>query len=163
MAEVRTGTRAVRSDDAVAEAMTGLRDLIRASDGFRQTVAEHFGIGLSEAIALGHLSIAGSLSARDLAGRLGLTPSAVTALMDRLEASGLAARAAHATDRRKIAVTLTEHGSELLKQVSQLMRTALDVLDDDQLPAAGATLSDLAASLAVQTTGVRTLSRPFSQ
>ncbi|HZL64998.1 MAG TPA: MarR family transcriptional regulator [Thermoleophilia bacterium] len=52
------------------------------------------GISVPEMLALEHLDTDGGLGPSDLARRLQMTTGAVTALVDRLEASGHAARAA---------------------------------------------------------------------
>ena len=56
----------------------------------------------------------GGLGPSELARRLQLSTGAVTALVDRLEASGHAARAAHPSDRRRVVVTRTAKASDAL-------------------------------------------------
>ena len=155
-----TSAPITRSDPGADEpslvaAMLALRGLMRSGEQFRHSVAEHFGVGLSETVAMGHLSAAGSLSPREVADRVGLTPSTVTSLLDRLERAGLAVRAPHPTDRRKSVVTITDVGREMLAHVRVWMRAALSELDADQLPHTIAALRDLSAALDTQTTKIR--------
>jgi DNA-binding MarR family transcriptional regulator len=151
-----TNHPAVGPDElALLPAMFALRGLMMAGEQFRHSVAEHFGVGLSETVAMSHLSIAGSLSPREVANRLGLTPSTVTSLLDRLEHAGLAVRAPHATDRRKSVVTITESGRDMLVRVQQWMRAALSELSPDRLPETVAALTDLARALETQTGKIR--------
>ncbi|MEI8080033.1 MAG: MarR family transcriptional regulator, partial [bacterium] len=63
-------------------------------------------------LALEHLDADGSLGPSELARRLQLTTGAVTALVDRLEASGHVARAPHPSDRRRIVITRTQKADE---------------------------------------------------
>lgn len=70
------------------------------------------GISVPEMIALEHLDASGGIGPSELARRLQMTTGAVTALVDRLEASGHVARAAHPSDRRRIVITRTEKADE---------------------------------------------------
>ena len=100
--------------DALADGIDALRALIVSGEHLRQAIAEHFNTGVPETLALSHLRLRGPLGPRELAGRLGLTPSTVTSLLDRLEAAGFAERTAHPTDRRKTVISLTEAGEAVV-------------------------------------------------
>ena len=56
----------------------------------------------------------GPATMRDLAARLGISPQAVTGLVDALEADGLVGRERHPTDRRKTVIRLNDHAEEQL-------------------------------------------------
>ena len=129
------------------ELMLAIRAFSLAGDRFRQAVASHFQVGISETFAMSYLSAAGPMSPRQLAGQVGLTPSTVTSLLDRLEGAGLALRSPHPTDRRKTVVSVTSRGQELLDQVQGWMREATSAVDPEQLPAATAVLLRLADGL----------------
>lgn len=60
----------------------------------------------------------GAMAGSDLAARLQLGPSAVTPLVDRLEAAGLVSRT-RARDRRVVVVSLTEAGRRLEHRVAK--------------------------------------------
>jgi len=66
---------------------------------------------------------------RDLATAQGVTPRAITALVDRLEAGGLVARGAHPHDRRAVMVRLTPAGRARVRS----MRASARRLADDLL------------------------------
>jgi DNA-binding MarR family transcriptional regulator len=140
---------------SLIQAMFALRGLMMSGEQFRHSVAEHLGVGLSETVAMSHLSIAGSLSPREVADRVGLTPSTVTSLLDRLDHAGLAVRAPHPTDRRKSVVTITEHGRDMLVRVQHWMRAALSELSPDRLPDTVAALIDLSKALDTQSAEIR--------
>ena len=74
--------------------------------------ARDVGISVPELLALENLDADGGLGPSELARRLQLSTGAVTALVDRLEASGHAARAAHPSDRRRVVVTRTAKASD---------------------------------------------------
>ncbi|MEO8888962.1 MAG: MarR family transcriptional regulator [Jatrophihabitantaceae bacterium] len=143
------------ADPGVVPAMLALRRLITSGEQFRHAVAAHFGMGLSETVAMSHLSIAGPMSPRELATRVGLTPSTVTSLLDRLEAAGLALRVPHPSDRRKSVVSLTDEGRDMLVSTQRWLRAALSVLSADRLPETAAVLEDLSAALDIQAVDIR--------
>jgi DNA-binding MarR family transcriptional regulator len=74
--------------------------------------AREVGIGVPELLALEHLDAAGGLGPSDLARRLQMSTGSVTALVDRLEASGHAVRAPHPSDRRRVVVSRTAKADE---------------------------------------------------
>src|SRR5262245_23353324 len=75
------------------------------------------------------------LSMRELADRLYLDPSNLTALVDRLEDLGLVERTADAEDRRVKRLVITKKGSALADEVIGAVfgqQTLMSVLDDDE-------------------------------
>src|SRR5262249_35059915 len=59
----------------------------------------------------------GAQNMSGLANLLGLAPSSVTRLVERLERKGLAARRSSVDSRREVAVAITTAGSVLVEQV----------------------------------------------
>jgi len=84
------------------------------------------GISVPEMLTLEHLDADGSLGPSELARRLQMTTGAVTALVDRLEASGHAARAPHPTDRRRVVITRTQKADDDLTQ--EVAPMAMEIL-----------------------------------
>lgn len=68
--------------------------------------------------ALGALDQGDASSPREIARFLGLDPSAVTRLLDRLEAKGLLARQRHPADRRSVTLVLTTKGKALVPKLA---------------------------------------------
>ncbi len=66
----------------------------------------------------------GAMAGSDLAARLQLGPSAVTPLIDRLEAAGFVSRS-RATDRRVVVVSLTEAGRRLEHRVAEVQEAVV--------------------------------------
>lgn len=83
-------------------------------------------LGLTEARAqlLWELQPGRPVTQRDLADRLRVTPRNITTLIDALEETGFVRRDAHPTDRRAVAIVLTEKGELVTAQ----MRTDFDAL-----------------------------------
>ena len=89
-----------------------LRRLSAANTRYGAALARELGFGLTEAVALQHLALAGAegLSAGGLGERLSVTSGAVTALADRLERAGHLERLPNRADRRSLLLRLTPSG-----------------------------------------------------
>jgi DNA-binding MarR family transcriptional regulator len=107
-----TDAREVVPDDAAV--MTAVRAIILAGERLRQNLSADRGVGLSELVALGHLYHDGELTPRELSDRLGLSSGTMTALVDRLEAAGLASRLPNPDDRRSQLIRISDHANELM-------------------------------------------------
>jgi DNA-binding MarR family transcriptional regulator len=99
--------------------------------------ARDVGISVPELIALENLEGGDGLGPSELARRLQLSTGAVTALVDRLEASGHVTRAAHPSDRRRVVVTDTAKASEALAAeaaplASEVGRLAASLSDEER-------------------------------
>lgn len=75
-------------------------------------------------------------SMADIARMLGVAPTVITGLVDRLESRGLIRREAHPSDRRRIQLVLTEQGREISEQVEQAITSRIEkqvsALDTEQ-------------------------------
>ena len=126
------------SSAAIDEAVRSLRLLILAGENYRQTAAQTLGLGITETQALSYLAIHGDRGQNQLADDLGITSSAATALVDRLERQGVAERYAHPSDRRRTLVRLSDRGREYVRRTHDWLAAALSTVGSDELP----TLSD---------------------
>ncbi|MFI5490281.1 MarR family winged helix-turn-helix transcriptional regulator [Micromonospora echinaurantiaca] len=98
-----------RASEAAAEAGARLgTDLSDAVVLFHEALGSLMGLSAADHKALGIVRREGPMSARELAQRTGLTAGAVTGLVDRLIAAGLARRTPHPGDRRRIVIEATE-------------------------------------------------------
>jgi DNA-binding MarR family transcriptional regulator len=99
------------------------------------------GISVPEMLALEHLDVDRSLGPSELARRLQMTTGAVTALVDRLEASGHVARAPHPSDRRRVVITRTQKADEdITEEVAPMVMEILELaegMDDAERQAVG--------------------------
>jgi DNA-binding MarR family transcriptional regulator len=96
------------TDDDVLRA---IRSIILAAERLRQNQAGVHDVGVSELLALGHLYYDGELTPGELSVRLGLSSGTMTALVDRLEIAGYAARTPNPDDRRSQLVRISESGA----------------------------------------------------
>ncbi|TIQ96574.1 MarR family transcriptional regulator [Mesorhizobium sp.] len=94
---------------AVSRAVMRWQDATQAYD---EAVGERLGLIAAERHCLS-LLYAGPQSASAVAAATGLTPAAVTALIDRLEARGLVTRTRSVEDRRKVVIEATDLTREL--------------------------------------------------
>ena len=131
MTSARRSTTPTASRDDVA-------DLTRAL--YREATALAAGLGAATGM---HPTDVTAMRALDLAGghrptmgelgeALGLSSAAVTGLVDRLEAQGMARRVPDADDRRRVRVELTDHaravGSALLAPIAERIDRATRAL-----------------------------------
>ncbi|MBB5955203.1 DNA-binding MarR family transcriptional regulator [Saccharothrix tamanrassetensis] len=86
------------------------RELSTAVVAYHEAVGAHLGVTAVDQRALALIGRHGPLSAGDLAKRIGLTPGAVTGVIDRLERAGLARRDPDPEDRRRVVVTAIGDG-----------------------------------------------------
>src|SRR5262245_33252986 len=71
---------------------------------FHEAVAARLGLSAADHRALGLISRSGAVTAGELAQRTGLSPGAVTGLVDRLEQGGHVRRTRDPADRRRVLV-----------------------------------------------------------
>lgn len=121
--------------DAVRTAVHGCQ---RAAEALDDAVADRFGINRTD---LRHLDLLldGPLSAGQLSERSGLSPAAMTTLIDRLERKGYVRRLRDVTDRRRVFVEVTDLAREVAWEaygpVVQDTKALLREYSDDQLTA----------------------------
>ncbi|MBO0985744.1 MarR family winged helix-turn-helix transcriptional regulator [Rathayibacter sp. SD072] len=104
---------------SVAHLRHALRLLETAQRQLRSSIASEIGVGLSELTALETISDLTGLTPKMLGLELGLTTGAVTALLDRLAASGHVDRLPNPRDRRSVLLGLTDSGAALLSRVEE--------------------------------------------
>ncbi|HEX8510757.1 MAG TPA: MarR family transcriptional regulator [Propionibacteriaceae bacterium] len=68
----------------------------------------------------------GRLTPGELATRMGLSPSATTSMLDRLEAAGHVLRTRDSSDRRQVTITVTEHAQQTGYQIFAPLAQAFD-------------------------------------
>lgn len=116
-------------DDVGAE----LGELRRTADRLDEAVAAQHGLNRTDLRCLGILYRRGRVTAGELAEESGLTPGAITTVLDRMERSGYANRVADPGDRRRVLVTSTvatrELGARVYGEVELAGRAQLEQID----------------------------------
>lgn len=103
-----------------------VRELIVASDHYRQAMAAGLRIGLSESAVLGHLLHNGAQTPSLIAARIGLTAASTTALIDRLTGNRLVSRRPNPRDRRSVLIELTELGRAAVEEMYTMFAIDID-------------------------------------
>ena len=96
-----------RRRQLVNEIKKAMQDQQGQSTILSDAIADRLAVTPTDLEVLGTLALGGPLSAGDLAKRTGLTSGAITRLIDRLEARGIARRRADPQDRRRVLVEIT--------------------------------------------------------
>lgn len=123
MASRRTpGQRGEHEPETVA-----LRALGSASTDAAGALARRMAMHPTDLAAMSHIAYAPEpLGPRELSARLGITPGAMTDVVDRLESAGHLLRRRDTTDRRRVQLVPTEAANE---QVRTQLAELLDALD----------------------------------
>ncbi|MEV2255648.1 MarR family transcriptional regulator [Streptomyces sp. NPDC050147] len=127
--------------DRRAQLVARIEDDVRDNGGrgqlFHQAIAERFGLNPTD---LKCIDLARS-EQRPTAGRIaeitGMSTSATTAVLDRMERAGFIERVRDPGDRRRVIVVSTglreQELAEAFAPMREVMRTALEAYDDEQL------------------------------
>jgi DNA-binding MarR family transcriptional regulator len=114
-----------------------LTELRRAGDQLDEAVALQFGLNRTDLRCLVILYRRGRVTAGELAEESGLTPAAITTVLDRLERGGWANRVPDPADRRRVLVVSTvatrEIGARIQGEVELATRRLLEDRPQDQL------------------------------
>jgi DNA-binding MarR family transcriptional regulator len=131
-----------------------MREVSEGMTRLSHEYAEASGLHITDVAALSFLSrhtVEEPMTIGSLREHLGLSPAAMTKLVDRLEVSGHVRRAPDSHDRRRIQLEVTEKANDLAKDVfSRFMehtQITLDSYDDENLEVAERFLSDIRDAL----------------
>jgi len=110
MIEINSSSR--NRTEMTAEIGLAIMQWQDATQAYDEAVGARLGLNMAERHCIG-LLYGGPQSAGAVATATGLTPAAVTALIDRLEARGLLTRTRSLEDRRKVVIEATEATRDL--------------------------------------------------
>jgi len=133
------------------DAVRNLRALFLAGEHYRQVVGGVVGLGTTESQAITFLAVHGESGQSAMARSLGLTSSASTALVDRLERQGVAVRVRHPRDRRRAIVRLTDRGAALVQESHRWLVSSLRHIEPELLETVSESLALIAADLSTRT------------
>jgi len=124
-------SRDLKREEIVARGGAAFRAYQTSNDNFDQAIADHLGMNRTDMRCVDLIDQAGGMTAGELAKAAGLTTGAVTAVVDRLERAGMAARVPDASDRRRVRIEVTP---KLWELTGPLMTPFLEesqmILDD---------------------------------
>ncbi|MCP5348671.1 MAG: MarR family winged helix-turn-helix transcriptional regulator [Gammaproteobacteria bacterium] len=98
-----------------------LRRITRSMDLHSRSLVQSHGLTGPQATLLNSLT-RGPMTAGELANRINLSQGTVTDILNRLEARGLVTRVRDGADKRRVIVTLTTLGEEILKKSLPLIQ-----------------------------------------
>ena len=120
-------------DRLIDEVGTELGELRRTADRLDEAVAAQSGLNRTDLRCIGILYRRGRVTAGELAEESGLTPGAITTVLDRMERNGYANRVADPSDRRRVMVTSTvatrELGARVYGEVELAGRAQLEQIE----------------------------------
>lgn len=108
--------------DLAEQALIALRRIIRVTESHSRALARDRGTTASQVIVMRILAQAGRANAGQIAERASMSQATVSALLDGLEAGGLAVRRRGEDDRRQVWVTLTPAGRAFLDALPDLLQ-----------------------------------------
>jgi DNA-binding MarR family transcriptional regulator len=111
--------------DQVTDGRRLVRELSTAVVLLHEAIGTRLGLNAADHKALGIIDRDGPLAPSELATRLGLTRPAVTAMVDRLEHAGHLRRSPDHTDRRRVALRLSDDRDPALAQTYAALDRAL--------------------------------------
>lgn len=129
---IRHGASESQSHSAIADLMEALSRFATQLTAIGDEFHRERGLHATDSAAL-HLLSRRPMSMGELAGALRLTPAAVTSVVDRLEASGLAERRADEQDRRRTIVSATSLIDPQADDVHRRVFDALASVPSDEL------------------------------
>jgi DNA-binding MarR family transcriptional regulator len=97
------------------KALVLMRQIIRSTDMQDKEISRRTGLTLPQLMVMQTLRDNVRLTSGELAKEMTLTQATVTSILDRLEKKSLIARERGIEDRRKVWVSLTSDGAELMK------------------------------------------------
>jgi DNA-binding MarR family transcriptional regulator len=137
--------------NAADEIVTAYLDFRRADADVQARVRAATGLGDNEIRVMDYVistvSAGQDATPSDISRRLGISSASTTALLDRLERSGMVERANHPTDRRSILISATPEAerklASTLGEYDALLRSVASSLEPDERVVVAEFLADL--------------------
>lgn len=125
-----------------------VRQVLRLAPDVHAALARRLGVGVTDLLALDHLSVPPApVGVVDLGRRLGVTSASATVLVDRLVAARHVRRVPHPHDRRRALLEMTPHAETEVRGALDPLITELaavvDRLDPDEAETVLRFLEDL--------------------
>lgn len=117
-------TRLSQSDPSLAALLRAYLDAVTLSESLQGRIWRASQLTLTQVRALRRLA-RGSKPVGELGSDLGLTPSSITRVVDRLEERGLIERRREVSDRRKVVAAILPAGLRLVTSVPLLENSAI--------------------------------------
>lgn len=117
--------QASASDRSVTDnVIISLRKIIQAIDMNSKKLIKRVGLTGPQLVLLQEIARSGEVTAGEIARAVSLSQATVTGILERLEKRGLLVRQRNERDRRRIMVSITEAGRQILETEPPLMQEA---------------------------------------
>src|SRR5215471_2086285 len=133
----------------VEEVIRGAREFSIGTVVFHRVVGQILGINITDVKCLDMMTVQGSATPSQLAVHIGLSSGATTAMIDRLERSGLIQRKPHPKDRRSTVLVLTKEAMRKLPSIFASLGSAMETLVSGYSPGELAVMNDFFAKTRV--------------
>lgn len=111
-----------REDRLCEDVLIALRQIVRAIDLHSKKLVQQHGVTGPQMVVLRKLTEAAPLAVGELARQSNLSQATVTDILARLERRGLVSRMRSDTDKRRVLVTITPEGTEVLQSAPPLLQ-----------------------------------------
>lgn len=132
--EAPANTGMDRGLDKLNDALIAIRRVLRATDSHAKDLGRATNLTTSQLLVLQSIADSGEMTVGEIAGEVKLAQASVTTIVDRLQSEGLVRRTRGDSDKRKVYVSVTETGFDLLKRAPMALH--------DQFSARFASLED---------------------
>ena len=122
-----------RAKPGVREVLNSLRHIVRSLRVASRTAEQRVGLSGAQLFVLQCLARSSPCSVNELAGRTATDQSSVSVVVSRLVAAGHVRRVVSKADRRRVELTLTRTGSDLLEAAPEVAQDRL-LVALEQLP-----------------------------
>lgn len=97
------------------ELLVSIRQVIRAIDLYSKKLSKETGLTSPQLLVLQAIAEQEGVMVKQIAERINLSSATITSILDRLEARDFVLRERSTTDKRKVGISLTEKGIEIIK------------------------------------------------
>ncbi len=105
--------------------LRSMRRIIRSVDIHSRKLATEFGVTVPQLLCMLKIDEIGAMTLKELSREVYLNPSTLVGIVDRLEKQGVFARERSVKDRRKIRISLTAKGREMLARAPSTSQESL--------------------------------------
>ena len=108
--------------DITNDVLIALRKIIQAIDLNSKSLVKRVGLTGPQLVILQYISSAKKISAGEIAKNVSLSQGTVTGILDRMEARSLVTRQRSNQDKRRVMISITDSGKELLSTAPTVMQ-----------------------------------------
>lgn len=136
------------------DSLVSIRRILRVADIQAKDLAKQSGLTTSKLLVLQTIAEEGEVTIGAIANQVHLTQATITTIIDRLQEAGLVRRERATSDKRKVFVSLTDHGAQILNDAPTALHERFseqfDALEEWEQMQIAATLKRLSHMLGAE-------------